>query len=303
MKLKLSEIIVDSSVSVREKNDEELVQEYVAAFLKLPPVVVFKTKEGYLLADGFHRVAAAERIGRKDIAVEIRKGTRDDALEYAAVANMEHGWRLTHDDKRRAIRRMQNMHPKWPAVKIAEVLNVSEDLVGTVIRADKVRKAIPDAARLPDKHLAAIATAPAAHREELVEVMREKGWSVEETRAAAQNVSDESLPREFKAALLRGKAEPITTKEKEPAVLQETIARKYAEAKKADTEMALWGMLVEINKTRVRWSADAVVKGLDRKKLEHLNRELPLVIRYLQEIFHEVERNLRGPRAAQDGRR
>lgn len=160
MKLKLREINVDPSVSVRERNDEELIQEYVASFAKLPPVVVFKTKEGLLLSDGFHRVAAAERLGRKEIDVEVRSGTRNDALEYAAIANMQHGKRLTGDDKRQAIRRIHNLHPNWPAVKIGEVLNLGEDAVGTVLRADQVRKSVPEAAPLTDEHLSAIASAP-----------------------------------------------------------------------------------------------------------------------------------------------
>ncbi len=296
MKLKLQGIVVDPSVSVRERNDEELIQEYMASFKKLPPVVVFKTKEGLLLSDGFHRVAAAERLGLKEIAAEVRSGTRNDALEYAAIANMQHGKRLTGDDKRQAIRRIHMLHPNWPAVKIAEVLNLGEDAVGTVLRADQVRKSVPSAAPLPDEHLAAIASAPHAHRQDLVEVAKEKGWTARETRAAVQNIRDETLPSDFKKAILRGKAEPITTKEKEPAVLHETIARKVAEAKEADTEIALWGMLEQVSKLRIRWAPPTLIKGLDRKRLDHLNRELPQVIRYLQDVLHEVEKTLRGPR-------
>lgn len=296
MKLKLREIIVDPAVSVRERNDEELTQEYMASFAKLPPVVVFKVKEGYLLADGFHRVAAAERLGHKDIAAEVRTGSRNDALEFAAVANMRHGKRLTGSDKRQAIQRIHVLHPNWPATKISEVLNVSEDAIGTVLRADQVRKSVPNAGPLPDEHLAAIASAPVAQRSALVEVAKDKGWTARETQAAVQNIKDETLPSDFKKAILRGRAEPITTKEKEPAVLAETIARKIAEAKEADTEIALWGMLEHVSKLRIRWPAPTLIKGLDRKRLDHLNRELPQAVRYLQDVLHEVEKTLRGPR-------
>lgn len=297
-KLKLRDIIVDPSVSVRERNDEELIQEYMASFKKLPPVVVFKTKEGLLLSDGFHRVAAAERLGLKEIAAEVHSGTRNDALEYAAVANMQHGKRLTGDDKKQAVRRIHVLHPNWPAVKIAEVLNLGEDTVGIVLRADQVRKTLPSAAPLPDEHLAAIASASPAHRSVLVEIAKEKEWTANETRAAVQNIKDESLPMDFKQKLLKGKAEPITTKEKERAILPETIARKVAEAKESDKEIALWRMLEELSRVRSRWSPQTLITGLERKRLEHLDRELPVIIRYLQDVVHEVEKALRGPRRA-----
>jgi ParB-like chromosome segregation protein Spo0J len=42
---------------------------------------VFDTEEGLLLADGYHRVAAALKEGRKTVEAEVRRGSRHDALE------------------------------------------------------------------------------------------------------------------------------------------------------------------------------------------------------------------------------
>jgi ParB-like chromosome segregation protein Spo0J len=53
-------------------------------FDALPPVVVFETPEGPLLADGYHRVAAARRRGLETVEAEVRPGSRHDALRYAA---------------------------------------------------------------------------------------------------------------------------------------------------------------------------------------------------------------------------
>jgi ParB-like chromosome segregation protein Spo0J len=47
---------------------------------------VFETEDGLLLADGYHRIAAALREGHQAIDADVRKGSREDALEYAAVA-------------------------------------------------------------------------------------------------------------------------------------------------------------------------------------------------------------------------
>lgn len=51
-----------------------------------PPVVVFETEEGLLLADGYHGLAAARKRGFATIKAEVRPGSRQDALLYAAEA-------------------------------------------------------------------------------------------------------------------------------------------------------------------------------------------------------------------------
>ena len=66
--------------------DPERVESYAANLDALPPVVVFDTGDGLLLADGYHRVAAARRAGREAIAAGVRKGSLSDALRYAATA-------------------------------------------------------------------------------------------------------------------------------------------------------------------------------------------------------------------------
>jgi len=60
--------------------DVTRVEHYAQMLDALPPVVVFETAEGLLLADGYHRVAAARRRGLKEVEAEVRKGSRHDAL-------------------------------------------------------------------------------------------------------------------------------------------------------------------------------------------------------------------------------
>ena len=47
-------------------------------------MVVFRTEQGLLLADGYHRVAAAQARGLDTIEAEIRHGSTHEALRYAA---------------------------------------------------------------------------------------------------------------------------------------------------------------------------------------------------------------------------
>ena len=60
---------------------DEDVNSYVNKFRrreKVDPVLVYYDGENYHLADGFHRVAAATKLGRKTILAEVVRGTRAD---------------------------------------------------------------------------------------------------------------------------------------------------------------------------------------------------------------------------------
>jgi uncharacterized ParB-like nuclease family protein len=66
-----------------------------------PPVTVFFDGTEYWLADGFHRLLAARRAGRKHIAADVKQGSREDAAWAACAANQTHGLRRTNADKRK----------------------------------------------------------------------------------------------------------------------------------------------------------------------------------------------------------
>jgi len=77
-----------------------------------PPVVVFHEADTYWLADGFHRLAAAERAGQDVVHCEIREGTIRDAMLYSVSANATHGLRRTNYDKHRAVETLTE-DPEW----------------------------------------------------------------------------------------------------------------------------------------------------------------------------------------------
>ena len=87
--------------------DERTVAEYVEAMeagASFPAVTVYLDTAGkYYLADGFHRVEAAVRMGVKRILAHVVPGERIDALKHALGANADHGLRRTNEDKRRAL--------------------------------------------------------------------------------------------------------------------------------------------------------------------------------------------------------
>jgi hypothetical protein len=105
--LPISSIRTDGGTQPRAVIDFHVVDDYMDAMTegaKFPPVVVFYDGSDYWLADGFHRVKAAEQADVEQIAVDVHQGTQADAQWYSFAANKVHGLRRTNDDKQRAVK-------------------------------------------------------------------------------------------------------------------------------------------------------------------------------------------------------
>lgn len=101
----LDDIRTDGGTQPREYLNELVLSEYAEGMTDgtaFPPVVIFFDGSHYWLADGFHRFFAAKKCGARDLAADVRQGTRRDAKLYAVGANATHGLRRTNADKRRA---------------------------------------------------------------------------------------------------------------------------------------------------------------------------------------------------------
>lgn len=135
----ISVIRTDGGTQARAGLDEATVIEYMDAMrdgAEFPPVVLFYDGTDYWLGDGFHRVEARRRLKDEGqggiIAVDLRQGTRRDAVLFAAQANASHGLRRSADDKRRAVMCLLNDEEwgKWSDREIARRCHVSPTLVG-----------------------------------------------------------------------------------------------------------------------------------------------------------------------------
>lgn len=96
----------DGGTQTRSGLNMFTVESYAEAMkegIVFPPIVTYYDGAEYWLADGFHRLAAAERAGHSAIDCEIRQGTRRDAILYSVGANANHGLQRTREDVRRAI--------------------------------------------------------------------------------------------------------------------------------------------------------------------------------------------------------
>jgi hypothetical protein len=136
--LPLSAITVDPGLQTRASMNPETVAEYAEALtagIRLPPVVVYRDDDGaLLLADGFHRVAAAERAGLSEIDAVTHEGGRRAALLHAVGANARHGLRRTNADKRRCVELLLRDREwrEWSDVLVAQQCGVSDKTVAAV---------------------------------------------------------------------------------------------------------------------------------------------------------------------------
>ena len=105
LKIKIEDLNT-RDLQTRAALNEDTVSDYAEAMERgerFPAVTVFTDGAEYYLADGFHRVEALRRIGKKSVMAELQDGDYKAALLYALKANSTHGLRRTNADKRHAL--------------------------------------------------------------------------------------------------------------------------------------------------------------------------------------------------------
>ena len=131
-------IQTDPDLQMREAGiDVGVVADYAEAMLDgaiFPAIVVYYDGTAYWPADGFHRIAAARKVGRICIGADVRQGNKRDAVLLAVGVNSNHGLRRTQADKRRSVVTLLK-DPEWSRLSdraIAEKANVSHPTVARV---------------------------------------------------------------------------------------------------------------------------------------------------------------------------
>jgi len=138
-KIKVSAIRIDGGTQSRVAIDEDHIADIVDAMdagAEIPPVSVVFDGADYWLVDGFHRLHAWRKNGRKTIDAVIAEGTLRDAIKMACGANSDHGLKRTNADKRKAVE-MLLADPEWSSKSdrwIAEITKVHHTTVATIRR-------------------------------------------------------------------------------------------------------------------------------------------------------------------------
>jgi hypothetical protein len=139
-----------ATTQVRLAHDSETVEDYAAAMKRrtqFPPVSLVRRGTKFYIADGWHRVLAAKRIGAKHLQAYVLPTLEGltplaSALRYALRANCDHGLRLTRGDQRNKARRALLELPGMASLGDREVsreIGVSHQTVSRA-RAELVRE-------------------------------------------------------------------------------------------------------------------------------------------------------------------
>lgn len=101
----VSDIIKEPSWQVRDKLTTSRVKAYRTSYnagAEMPPVRLADVRGALYLVDGWHRMAAQEELGRKQVEATIMPMTRKEAMWAAAAANLTHGEAYRKDERRKA---------------------------------------------------------------------------------------------------------------------------------------------------------------------------------------------------------
>lgn len=129
MKVKIEKIIVDMGFNLRGELDKQLISEYQETLDVMPPVTIYDTERGYILVDGFHRLAAAKQKELDEINADIKQGSVQDALAFACIANLKHGKQLTSQERQNAIRQYIKLNVGKSNRLIAEDVGCDEKTI------------------------------------------------------------------------------------------------------------------------------------------------------------------------------
>lgn len=101
-KIPLSKISIKKEMHFRAELKENVVDAYARGISNWGPksaLDVFDVDGELILVDGFHRAAAYKKAGIEDVVAKIRKGTLQSATQFSILANRDHGYRQSKDDR------------------------------------------------------------------------------------------------------------------------------------------------------------------------------------------------------------
>lgn len=130
-------IRIDGDTQSRIKINDDTIDEYYELIgdgeWPFPPLDVFHDGTDYFLADGFHRILAAERAKRGSVPCVIHRGGARDARIFGMTANDRHGLRMSRADKRACVEWLLDQPGKMSQKEIAEKAGVTSRTVKSIV--------------------------------------------------------------------------------------------------------------------------------------------------------------------------
>ena len=108
IELHTGSILRDPSFQVRRKLDKGIIERYAKVYEsgnRMPPVEVVRVNDSYVLLEGWHRLAALEKLGRTRVRAIVHDVSKREAYWIAARANLTHGLPLKRSEMREVFRK------------------------------------------------------------------------------------------------------------------------------------------------------------------------------------------------------
>jgi hypothetical protein len=150
--VKLDDIRIDGETQFRDQINQDVVKQYAENMRDgdvFPALKATFDGKNYWLYDGFHRYFAAHDLQFKDIEVEYKPGTREDAQDLALGANGDHGLQRNNASKRKSVEAALSMerHANKSNLEIAKLCKVSDTFVASIRNPEAKKKQAEKIAR------------------------------------------------------------------------------------------------------------------------------------------------------------
>lgn len=142
--VKLENIRIDGGTQYRDQINQDVVKDYAEKMREgeeFPPLDTVFDGSTYWLVDGFHRYFASHDLGFKEVQVNYKPGTQEEAQLLALGVNAGHGLQRNNATKRKVVEAAL-AHPSLEGasnVNIAKLCRVSDTFVAAV-RNPEVKK-------------------------------------------------------------------------------------------------------------------------------------------------------------------
>jgi hypothetical protein len=135
--VKLEAVRLDGGTQFRDQIDQNTVKQYADCMRdgeNFPPIQCTFDGVNYWIWDGFHRYFASQAVGFKEIAVEYKPGTQEDAQDLAFGANGKHGLPRNLATKRKLVEAAlsKERHANKSNREIAKLCYVSHPFVASI---------------------------------------------------------------------------------------------------------------------------------------------------------------------------
>ena len=215
--LNIDLLVIDADTQARVSIHADTVDEYAELITNnkdwpFDLLDVFHDGNNYLVADGFHRTLAAQRLDVKSVPCRVHKGTAKDARIFGMTANDQHGLRMSRADKRHCVEWLLDNGGKLTQLEISVTAGVDVRTVKRIVAEQKGTMSpfesknigkTPKTAKPPSKTVEAPASDEIDDEEDGDEELDAGDGAAEEPTSTASIVLDaldREIPAKFRAA-------------------------------------------------------------------------------------------------------